>query len=75
VSNPLINRLSAVERAFGYDERVALLQRFGAAHVQHISPEQCDDFIAFAEASVLFGVPPSASWWGCIPAEYIVPQG
>jgi hypothetical protein len=64
-------RVVSVAIAFGSAEAVALLQRFGVTHVGYLLPRQLVEFIEFAEATVLFGVPPSASWDRCIPTEYL----
>jgi hypothetical protein len=64
-------RVVNVAIAFGSAEATALLQRFGVTHVGYLLPQQLVEFIEFADAVILFGVPPSASWQGCVPAEYL----
>lgn len=55
----------AIGERFGPLEQTCLIQRFGVGEL--LEPER---FVKFAEACLLFGVPPSASWLGDLPAEW-----
>ena len=56
----------AVGAHFGLVEQACLIQRFGVEG----APREPEEFVKFAEACLLYDVPPSASWIAGLPAEW-----
>lgn len=52
---------------FGMEEAICLYQRFGVSTIKDLWIGQYEGFVAFANATLEHGVPPSASWTGLVP--------
>src|SRR5574340_535966 len=64
--------VTATYERFGRTEADYLLQRFGVSRLPDLPPDLIEPFVEFAQATLIFNMPPSSPWANGVPMEYVI---